>query len=127
MDRVKKRNFVLRLFMLSGFLTLCCYTWLALPPSTSKTAIPGIASYALGIGFSPRKPCVRPEMERVLTDQTVLLVIMVPRIVPLKYVSTTLGAHKAVCNTFPLPIFRRLKIEYSSSKLGPRFSRLLRV
>ncbi|KAM5535449.1 hypothetical protein V8D89_010971 [Ganoderma adspersum] len=81
-DRVKKRNFVLRLFMLSGFLTLCCYIWLALPPSTSKTPVPGIASYALGIGFSP-----------------LLLVIMVPRIVPLKYVSTTLGAHKALEQT----------------------------
>ena len=29
----------------------------------------------------------------------VLLVVIVPRIVPLKYVSTTLGAHKAVSGT----------------------------
>ncbi|KAI1797869.1 MFS general substrate transporter [Ganoderma leucocontextum] len=81
-DRVKKRNFVIRLFLLSGFLTFCCYIWLALPPSWAKTPIPGIVSFALGNGFSP-----------------LLLVIMVPRIVPLKYVSTTLGAHKALEQT----------------------------
>ncbi|TBU48356.1 MFS general substrate transporter [Dichomitus squalens] len=81
-DRVKKRNFVIQLFLLSGLLTLGCYVWLALPPSWTKTPIPAIASFAFGNGFSP-----------------LLLVVMVPRIVPSKYVSTTLGAHKALEQT----------------------------
>ncbi|RDX55878.1 MFS general substrate transporter [Lentinus brumalis] len=81
-DRVKRSNFVMRLFLLSSILTLCCYLWLATPPSLTKTPIPGIISFALGHGFSP-----------------LLLVVIVPRIVPLKYVSTTLGAHKALEQT----------------------------
>ena len=32
----------------------------------------------------------------MLTIMLVLLVVIVPRLVPAKYVSTTLGAHKAV-------------------------------
>lgn len=41
-------------------------------------------------------------LTNVLTRPTaVLLVVIVPRIVPLKYVSTTLGAHKAVCYHAP--------------------------
>ncbi|RPD62956.1 MFS general substrate transporter [Lentinus tigrinus ALCF2SS1-7] len=81
-DRVKRSNFVMRLFLLSGVLTLGCYLWLSAPPSLTKTPMPGIISFALGHGFSP-----------------LLLVVIVPRIVPLKYVSTTLGAHKALEQT----------------------------
>ncbi|KAI0651837.1 MFS general substrate transporter [Trametes meyenii] len=81
-DRVKKRNFVMRLFLVAACLTLACYIWLALPPELTKTPIPAIVSFASGHGFSP-----------------LLLVVMVPRIVPLKYVSTTLGAHKALEQT----------------------------
>ncbi|CDO71549.1 hypothetical protein BN946_scf184911.g19 [Trametes cinnabarina] len=81
-DRVKKRNFIMKLFLLSACLTLACYVWLALPPEWTKTPIPAIISFALGHGFSP-----------------LLLVVIVPRIVPLKYVSTTLGAHKALEQT----------------------------
>ncbi|KAI0361645.1 MFS general substrate transporter [Trametes cingulata] len=81
-DRVKKRNFVMRLFLVSGILTLACYIWLALPPDFTKTPLPAIISFASGHGFSP-----------------LLLVVIVPRIVPLKYVSTTLGAHKALEQT----------------------------
>ncbi|KAI0365233.1 MFS general substrate transporter [Pilatotrama ljubarskyi] len=81
-DRVKKRNFVMQLFLLSAMLTLACYVWLVLPPALTKTPIPAVVSFALGHGFSP-----------------LLLVVIVPRIVPLKYVSTTLGAHKALEQT----------------------------
>ncbi len=45
----------MRLFLLSSILTLCCYLWLATPPSLTKTPIPGIISFALGHGFSPRE------------------------------------------------------------------------
>ncbi|KAH9898415.1 MFS general substrate transporter [Cubamyces lactineus] len=81
-DKVKKRNFVMKLFLLSATLTLGCFIWLALPPEVTKTPIPAIISFASGHGFSP-----------------LLLVVIVPRIVPLKYVSTTLGAHKALEQT----------------------------
>ncbi|KAH9849777.1 MFS general substrate transporter [Lenzites betulinus] len=81
-DRVKKRNIVMKLFLLSAILTLNCYIWLALPPSWTKSPMPALISFASGHGFSP-----------------LLLVVIVPRIVPLKYVSTTLGTHKALEQT----------------------------
>ncbi|OCH96182.1 MFS general substrate transporter [Obba rivulosa] len=81
-DRVKKQGFVLQLLMMSGCLTLICYLWLALPPDWTKTPIPAIASFATGHGFAP-----------------LLLVVIVPQIVPHKYISTTLGAHKALEQT----------------------------
>lgn len=78
-DRVKGRGFVMQLFTASAVLTLLCYAWLALPPSVTKTPMPAIISFAMGHGFAP-----------------LLLVVIVPRLVPAKYVSTTLGAHKAL-------------------------------
>ncbi|KAH9937670.1 major facilitator superfamily domain-containing protein [Fomitopsis serialis] len=78
-DRVKRRGFVMQLLTASSMLTLVCYAWLALPPSWTKSPMPGIMAFASGHGFSP-----------------LLLVVIVPRLVPAKYVSTTLGAHKAL-------------------------------
>ncbi|PPR06886.1 hypothetical protein CVT24_011576 [Panaeolus cyanescens] len=81
-DTYKHRPIILQLLVLSSILTMSAYTWLALPPSWTQTPIPAIASFALGHGFSP-----------------LLLVVIVPRIVPLKYISTTLGAHKSMEQT----------------------------
>ncbi|TCD71510.1 hypothetical protein EIP91_008891 [Steccherinum ochraceum] len=81
-DALKHRGIVLRLLATSSILTLLCYIWMALPPEFTRTPIPGIISFGLGHGFSP-----------------LLLVCIVPEIVPLKYVSTTLGAHKALEQT----------------------------
>ncbi|KAK7694631.1 hypothetical protein QCA50_001818 [Cerrena zonata] len=81
-DRLKRHGIVLRLLTLSSVLTLACYFWLALPPDITKTPIPAIISFASGHGFSP-----------------LLLVVLVPEIVPSKYISTTLGAHKALEQT----------------------------
>ncbi|EPQ60798.1 MFS general substrate transporter [Gloeophyllum trabeum ATCC 11539] len=81
-DHFKNRPIVLQLFLLSAVLTACCYAWLALPPSWTETPMPGIAAFGIGQGFSP-----------------LLLVMIVPQIVPFKYVSTTLGAHKALEQT----------------------------
>ena len=55
----------------------------------------------------------------------VLLVVIVPRIVPLKYVSTTLGAHKAVSRTLNIHQGRMLRHSgpVSSSKLVRPFSK----
>ncbi|KZT74645.1 MFS general substrate transporter [Daedalea quercina L-15889] len=78
-DRVKRHGFVMQLFTASSCLTMLCYAWLALPPSWTKSPILAIVSFASGHGFSP-----------------LLLVVIVPRLVPAKYVSTTLGAHKAL-------------------------------
>lgn len=78
-DRVKTRGFVMQLFTASSCLTLLCYFWLSLPPRFTGTPMPAIVSFAAGHGFSP-----------------LLLVVIVPRLVPAKYVSTTLGAHKAL-------------------------------
>lgn len=52
-DRVKKRNIVMKLFLLSAILTLGCYVWLALPPSWTKSPMPALISFASGHGFSP--------------------------------------------------------------------------
>ncbi|EKM61026.1 uncharacterized protein PHACADRAFT_247333 [Phanerochaete carnosa HHB-10118-sp] len=81
-DCMRKRGIVMRLFMLSSLLTMACYFWLALPPSMTQSPVPAIASFATGHGFSP-----------------LLLVVLVPEIVASKYVSTTLGAHKALEQT----------------------------
>ncbi|KAH9944398.1 MFS general substrate transporter [Epithele typhae] len=81
-DRAKKRNMPMQLLLVSGVLTSACYAWLAAPPKWTRTPIPAVLSFALGHGFAP-----------------LLLVVIVPRIVPDKYVSTTLGAHKALEQT----------------------------
>ncbi|KAI0963548.1 hypothetical protein AcW1_000594 [Taiwanofungus camphoratus] len=78
-DRVKRRGFVMQLFTASSVLTLLCFLWLVLPPEWTKSPMPAITAFATGHGFSP-----------------LLLVVIVPRLVPAKYVSTTLGAHKAL-------------------------------
>lgn len=74
-----------------------CYAWLAAPPSWTRSPLPGIISFAGGVGFSPRK--FRTSTLCRADPLEVLLVVIVPSIVPLKYVSTTLGVHKAVSAT----------------------------
>lgn len=81
-DGLKERPIVLQLFQLSSTLQMLCYFWLVLPPAWTRTPIPAIVSFGTGIGFSP-----------------LLLVVIVPQLVPLKYVSTTLGAHKSLEQT----------------------------
>ena len=86
----------MQLFTASSILTLVSYAWLALPPSWTKSPMLGIVSFASGHGFSPRKCWSSICDNALLTMTPVLLVVIVPRLVPAKYVSTTLGAHKAV-------------------------------
>jgi hypothetical protein len=84
--------------MTSSLLTMFCYFWLVLPPSMTKSPLPGIASFATGHGFSPRKRkfAIAISSRLIVDISVVLLVVLVPEIVASKYVSTTLGAHKAV-------------------------------
>jgi hypothetical protein len=82
-DRVQKRGFITRMLLLSSCLTLSCYAWLSLPPSWTGSPVPAIAAFGTALGFSP-----------------LLLVVLVPQLIPLKYVPTTLGAHKAVRHIF---------------------------
>ncbi|KIJ68423.1 hypothetical protein HYDPIDRAFT_146504 [Hydnomerulius pinastri MD-312] len=81
-DHLKHPQAIVRMFMLSSLLTMLCYAWLAAPSQWTRTPLPGVIAFASGIGFSP-----------------LLLVVIVPTIVPLKYVSTTLGVHKALEQT----------------------------
>ncbi|KAF9229312.1 MFS general substrate transporter [Gyrodon lividus] len=81
-DRLKHPQATIRMFMFSALLTTLCYAWLAAPPQWTRSSLPGVISFATGIGFAP-----------------LLLVVIVPTIVPLKYVSTTLGVHKALEQT----------------------------
>ncbi|KAJ4486174.1 major facilitator superfamily domain-containing protein [Lentinula aciculospora] len=81
-DRFKHRPIVIQLMLVSSTLTLLAFCWLVLPPNATQTPIPAIASFALGHGFSP-----------------LLLVVIVPKIVSLKYVSTALGVHKSLEQT----------------------------
>lgn len=96
-DRINDPRATTRLFVLSCLLTMFCYAWLAMPPQWTKNPLPGIISFAGGFGFSPRKFCTCTLYCADLLE--VLLVVIVPTIVPLKYVSTTLGVHKAVSST----------------------------
>ncbi|KAG6885279.1 hypothetical protein C0993_003710 [Termitomyces sp. T159_Od127] len=81
-DRFKHRSVIVRLLLTSSCLTLLSYLWLVLPPTWTRIPAPAIALFAIGHGFSP-----------------LLLVVLVPKIVPLKYVSTALGAHKSLEQT----------------------------
>ncbi|KAG0708887.1 major facilitator superfamily domain-containing protein [Suillus ampliporus] len=81
-DRMKHPQAVLRMFTLSSVLTLLGYAWLVLPPAWTGTPSPAVAVFATGIGFSP-----------------LLLVVLVPQLVPFKFVSTTLGVHKSMEQT----------------------------
>jgi len=68
--------------MLSSFLTTLAYAWFALPSGWTKSPIPAITSFAIGQGYAP-----------------LLYVVLVPKIVPSKYVSTALGVHKSLEQT----------------------------
>ncbi|KAJ7783819.1 major facilitator superfamily domain-containing protein [Mycena maculata] len=81
-DRFKRKPIVVMLLVLSSVFTLGAYIWLALPPSWIHTAKPAIAAFGFGHGFSP-----------------LLLVLLVPKIVPSKFISTALGAHKSLEQT----------------------------
>ncbi|KAG8998513.1 hypothetical protein FRB94_006858 [Tulasnella sp. JGI-2019a] len=78
-DRLRKGPIVHYLFSLSSALTLVCYIWLALPPRWTETPTPAVIAFGAGHGFS-----------------TLLLVIIVPHLVPIQFVSTALGAHKSM-------------------------------
>ncbi|KAF7347810.1 Ribosomal protein L15 [Mycena venus] len=81
-DRFKRKPIVVMLLVLSSVFTLAAYSWLALPPSWTRTAKPAITFFGFGHGFSP-----------------LLLVLLVPKIVPAKFISTALGAHKSLEQT----------------------------
>ncbi|KAF8531008.1 major facilitator superfamily domain-containing protein [Gautieria morchelliformis] len=99
-DISKKGDIVFRLLILASILTLASYTWLALPPSFTHTALPAMLSFGIGHGFSP-----------------LLLVLMVPHLVPLKYVSTALGAHKSLesCGSTVMQTVAGFVLDFKSS------------
>ncbi|KAI0043202.1 MFS general substrate transporter [Auriscalpium vulgare] len=78
-DKYKRPYLVLIMFTLSSLLTFSAFAWLCLPAGFTKTAWPAIVTFGAGFGFSP-----------------LLLVLLVPTLVPTKYISTTLGAHKSL-------------------------------
>lgn len=96
-DRYKHRPIVIRLLLLASVLTLCCFAWLALPPSWTHGPGPAIAAFGIGHGFSPCECHLALPSERITDFGQVLLVLLVPKIVPQKFISTALGAHKSVC------------------------------
>ncbi|KIK71020.1 hypothetical protein GYMLUDRAFT_33127 [Collybiopsis luxurians FD-317 M1] len=81
-DRYKNKPIVIQLMLVSSTLTLLAFAWLILPANATGTPIPAITSFAIGHGFSP-----------------LLLVVLVPKIVNIKYVSTALGVHKSLEQT----------------------------
>ncbi|KAF8642248.1 hypothetical protein AX16_009523 [Volvariella volvacea WC 439] len=81
-DRYNRRPIVVYLLVLSSILTCLAYIWLVLPPLWTRSPGAGIAIFAMGHGFAP-----------------LLLVLLVPEIVPAKYISTALGVHKSLEQT----------------------------
>jgi len=81
-DRLKTATVVHKMFVLSSVLTTLCYAWLCLPPEWTRTPTPALVAFGSGQGFA-----------------TLLLVIIVPHLVPIKYVSSALGVHKALEQT----------------------------
>lgn len=106
-DNIKRRSIVTDVLCFTSSLTFLAYIWLSLPPASTQTPIPAIISYALGHGMSP-----------------LLLAIIVPRIVPSKYVSTALGVHKSLEQTgstlFQTIAGLLLDERGSKSKIGPK-------
>ncbi|KAJ7225487.1 major facilitator superfamily domain-containing protein [Mycena pura] len=95
-DSFKHKPIVIILLLLSSACTLGAYSWLVLPPSWTQTAKPAIAAFGFGHGFSPCE-LNGPRVEsRTHFLVPVLLVLLVPKIVPAKFISTALGAHKSV-------------------------------
>jgi hypothetical protein len=87
----------MQLFMVSSVLTLCCYSWLALPPEWTKTALPAVMGFGSGYGFSPcTESCGSYDQQNIHERLTVIVVLLAAHIVPGKYVSTALGIHKSV-------------------------------
>lgn len=93
---MKHPQAVLRMFMLSSVLTMLGYMWLVLPPSWTGTPTPAVVAIATGIGFSPCKLTLFCLTIIHGVRGLVLLVVLVPQLVPFKFVSTTLGVHKSV-------------------------------
>jgi len=54
-DKRKHTPIIVQLLLLSCGLTLLAYAWLALPPLWTRTPLPSILAFAMGIGFSPRR------------------------------------------------------------------------
>lgn len=99
-DKVRRGSIVVQLLTVASILTLLCFLWMALPPALTLTPWPAIVCFGTAMGFAPRKSTglsTFPNSNNFL----VLLVVIVPRIVPLEYVSTTLGLHKSVCVLSP--------------------------
>ncbi|KAJ2927142.1 hypothetical protein H1R20_g9943, partial [Candolleomyces eurysporus] len=100
-DNIKRESVVTDILRTTSVLTFLGYLWLSLPPIVTKTPIPAITSYAIGHGMSPCKDniCVVYRIPFAQSCLVVLLAIIVPRIVPSKYVSTALGVHKSLEQT----------------------------
>ena len=86
----------MQLFLLSSVLTLCCYAWLALPPKWTQTPFPAVLAFGSGYGFAPRTSHYLDATDISIIWRAVVVVLLAPHIVPLKYVSTALGVHKSV-------------------------------
>lgn len=94
-DRYKHRPIVVQLLFMASLSTLASYAWLAAPPAWTGTPEPAILLYAIGHGIIP---CMWRDCSDYNLTNTfgVLLVVIVPQLVHLKYVSTALGVHKSV-------------------------------
>lgn len=111
-DHRKHHPIILQLLFLSSVLTMSAYLWFVLNPTWTKTPVPGIISFAMGHGFSPCKLCLSLANAPIslhlafygFIQILVLLVVLVPKIVASKYISTALGAHKSVCQPTMSPI-----------------------
>jgi nitrate/nitrite transporter NarK len=96
-DRVRRGKIVVQLLTVASILTLLCFFWMILPPTLTLTPWPAIVCFGTAMGFAPRKLAQLYQLWQNSDISPVLLVFIVPRIVPLEYVSTTLGLHKSVC------------------------------
>ncbi|KAF9509396.1 hypothetical protein BS47DRAFT_1396912 [Hydnum rufescens UP504] len=78
-DRFRRDAIMYKLSMLASVLTFSCYIWFLLPPTWTKSALPGVLFFGAGLGFAP-----------------LLLVLIAPLVVPSAYVATAIGAHKSL-------------------------------
>jgi hypothetical protein len=112
-DRYKQKPTIIILMVTSASLTLLAFLWLVLPPSITHTPIPSIALFGFGQNFAPRMSNRHLIASRDFDVLAVMLVVIVPKIVSLKYVSTALGVHKSVSVLYISGDQRRIKLNCS--------------
>jgi hypothetical protein len=77
-------------------LTMVAYSWFVLPPSWTKTPLPIFLCSLWAVASLLSVLEVQQDFSFADRFYAVLVIVIVPEIVPSKYIPTAAGAHKSV-------------------------------